>query len=88
MKIVLDTKSLLIGLSVATLAFFTISGKSHSEAENGKFRSEIFNNSVVILNTQNGDYIIAPDMRDVGKTQWIKGEFYETFKTGKDNKRE
>jgi len=88
MKIVLDTKSLLIGLSVATLAFFTISGKSQSEPDNGKFRTEVFNDTVVILNTQNGDYIIAPGIRDVGKTQWIKGEFYSTFKTAKDNKRE
>ena len=84
MKIVLDTKSLLIGLSVATLAFFTISGKSQSEPDNGKFRTEVFNDTVVILNTQNGDYIIAPGIRDVGKTQWIKGEFYKSFNAVKD----
>ena len=82
MKVTLDMKSVLLGLSAATLAFFTISGKSQSEADNGKFRTEIYNNVVVILNTQNGDYIIAPDMRDVGRVQWVKGEFYKTFTAG------
>ncbi len=88
MKVILDTKSLFIGLSIATLGFLTISSKSQSEQENGKFRTEIRDNAVIILNSQNGDYIIAPDMRDVGRVQWVKGEFYKTFKTAKDNKKE
>ena len=88
MKITLDAKSLLIGLSVATLGFLTMSSKSALDSDNGKFRTEIQNNVLVILNTHNGDYLVAPDMRDLNRVQWIKGEFYKTFKTAKDNKKE
>lgn len=88
MKITLDTKSLLFGLAIASVGFFMMSSKSQSDQQNGKFRSEIENNQVVILNTENGDYIIAPDMRDIGKVQWIKGQFYNTFQTAKDNKKQ
>lgn len=85
MKIILDTKSLLIGLSAATFAFFTMGSKSQSESDNGKFQTEIRDNVILILNTQNGDYLVAPDLIDLQRNKWIKGEFYKTFKTAKDN---
>jgi hypothetical protein len=47
-----------------------------------------FSAALLISLIQTGAYIIAPNMRDVGKVQWIKGDFYSTHKTGKDNKKE
>jgi len=85
MKIILDTKSLLIGLSVASFAFLSMSNKSQLDSDNGKFRTEIRDNVVLILNTQNGDYLIATDLIDLRRNKWIKGEFYKTFKTAKDD---
>lgn len=84
MKITLDTKSLLIGLSLATFAFFTMGSKSQLESDNGKFKAEIRDNAILILNTQNGDYLIAADLIDIRRNQWIKGEFYKSFQTIKD----
>jgi len=84
MKIILDTKSLLIGLIGASLAFFAMGTKSQSDSGNGKFQTEIRDNVVLILNTENGDYLIATDLIDLRRNQWIKGEFYKTFKTVKD----
>jgi len=85
MKIILDAKSLIVGLSVASIAFLTMSTKSQMDSENGKFRSEIRDNVVLILNTQNGDYLIATDLVDLRRNKWIKGEFYKTFKSAKDD---
>lgn len=85
MKIILDTKSLLIGLSVATFAFFTMGSKSQLESDNGRFQAVIRDNVVLILNTQNGDYLVAADLIDIQRNKWTKGEFYKTFKTAKDN---
>lgn len=85
MKIILDTKSLVIGLSVASFAFLAMSNKPQLDSDNGKFRTEIRDNVVLILNTQNGDYLIATDVIDLRRKQWIKGEFYKSFQTAKDN---
>lgn len=85
MKIILDTKSLLIGLAAASFAFFAMGTKSELDSGNGKFKTEIRDNVVVILNTQNGDYLIASDLIDLRRGRWIKGEFYNTFKTAQDN---
>lgn len=88
MKVTLDIKSLIIGVLSAALIVITMSNKPSSEQIGGKFRTEVENNMIVILNTENGDYLVAPEMRDFGKVQWVKGEFYNTFKTAKDNKKE
>lgn len=85
MQITLDTKSLIIGLSAATLAFFTMGSKSQLGSDTGKFKTEIRDGVVVILNTQNGDYLIATDQIDLRRNLWIKGEFYKSFNAGKDN---
>ena len=87
MKITLDAKSLLMGFLASGLMFTVISFKSTSDQSKGKFRTEVNDHVVVILDTETGNYIIAPSMYDISKIQWIKGEFYETFKTGKDNKK-
>ncbi|WP_442589058.1 hypothetical protein ACSBL2_23835 [Pedobacter sp. AW31-3R] len=89
MKITLDTKSLSIGFLAAAIGFATISSKSVTDTGGGRFRTEINNNNaVVILDTENGNYIIASDMIDAARGKWIKGEFYNTFKTAKGNKKE
>ncbi|WP_316803675.1 hypothetical protein [Pedobacter nototheniae] len=88
MKITLDTKSLLIGILGAGLMFTAISFKNGQDQNGGRFRTEINDHVVVILDSETGNYIIAPAMYDVNKVQWLKGEFYQTFKTGKDNKKE
>ncbi|MFD2581214.1 hypothetical protein ACFSR6_01840 [Pedobacter vanadiisoli] len=89
MKITLDTKSLLLGFLGAGLMFAAISFKNDQNQVGGKYRTEVnANNMLVILDSETGNYIIAPDMRDIGKVQWIKGEFYKTFSTAIDNKKE
>ncbi|WP_231424220.1 MULTISPECIES: hypothetical protein [Pedobacter] len=87
MKLILDPKSLVIGLATAGCAFFLIGSKSQQESDNGKFQTEIRPNGIVILNTQNGDYLFAADMIDIRRNQWIKGEFYKTFNKLEDNKK-
>jgi hypothetical protein len=88
MKIILDTKSLLIGLSAASFAFFAMGSKSQLESDNGKFQTEIRDNGIVILNTQNGDYLFAQDLIDIRRNHWIKGEFYKSFNMVKENNKE
>ncbi|MFD2597414.1 hypothetical protein ACFSQ3_00505 [Sphingobacterium corticis] len=83
MKIVLDVKSILIGLLLASVAFLAMSNKSQQESKSGKFTTEIRDNMVIILNTENGDYIIGKSLNDIIRDRWIKGEFYQTFKTAK-----
>ena len=85
MKIILDTKSLFIGLAAASFAFLAMSSRSQVESENGKFQTEIRKNGIVILNTENGDYLFAADLIDIKRNQWVKGEFYKSFKTAKDS---
>ncbi len=88
MKITLDTKSVLIGLAMASFAFFAMGSKSQTDSDTGKFKTEMRDNVVLILNTQNGDYLIATDLGELRRNQWMKGEFYQTFKTAKGNKKE
>jgi len=89
MKITLDTKSLLLGFLGAGLMFTAISFKNGQDQNIGRYRSQIgASDLVVILDSQTGNYIIAPDIRDFGKVQWVKGEFDKTFNTAIDNKKE
>jgi len=88
MKITLDTKSLLIGLTVASFAFLAIGSKSQLETNNGKFQTTMRDNVILILNTENGDYLVAADLIDLRRNKWIKGEFYKSFKTAKDPNKE
>jgi hypothetical protein len=88
MNITLDTKSLCIGLAAAGFTFLAMGNTSQSDASNGKFQIEIRDKVVIILNTQNGDYLVAPDMIDLQRNKWIKGEFYKSFKTAKDQNRQ
>jgi len=89
MKIALDTKSILIGILATGLCLTIISSKNYDEPTDGRYKTEVNNNNViVILDTQTGKYIIAPEVRDAGKIQWLKGEFQSTFSSAKDNKKE
>jgi len=88
MKITLDTKSLLLGFLGAGLMFTAISFKNTQNQSSGRFQTEVHDHIVVILDSETGNYIIAPSMYDVNKIQWLKGEFYQTFKVAKDNKKD
>ncbi|ARS38854.1 hypothetical protein CA265_03825 [Sphingobacteriaceae bacterium GW460-11-11-14-LB5] len=89
MKITLDTKSLLLGFLGAGLMFTAISFKNGQDQSIGRYRTQVgASDLVVILDSQTGNYIIAPGIRDFGKVQWVKGEFDKTFGTAIDNKRE
>lgn len=87
MKITIDVKSLLIGLAVASVAFFAMGTKSQADPENGKFKTEMRDNVVIILNTQNGDFIVATDLLDIKLNRWKKGAFYQIFDMQKEAKR-
>ena len=92
MKITLDSKSLLLGFLAAGLMFMAISfksAKSENDVNDGKFRAIIGGSSsaIVILNNETGNFIIAPDMREIGKVQWIKGDFANIYQTAKDNRK-
>jgi hypothetical protein len=89
MKITLDSKSLLLGFLGAGLMFTAISFKNSQDQTGGRYHTEVNAGSmVVIVDSETGNYIIAPDMRDIGKVQWVKGEFNKTFSTAIDNKKE
>ncbi len=89
MKITFDTKSLLLGFLGAGLMFTAISFKNAQDQTGGRYHTEVnAGNMVVIVDSETGNYIIAPDMRDIGKVQWIKGEFNKTFSTAIDNQKE
>jgi hypothetical protein len=91
MKITLDSKSLLLGFVAAGLMFMAISfksAKSDNGGNDGKFRAIIGNSSaIVILDSETGNFIIAPEMREIGKVQWIKGDFGTIYQTARDNKK-
>lgn len=88
MKITLDTKSILLGILAGGLGLTIISGKNPDTPQQGRYQTEVSNSDViVIVDTQTGKYIIAPEVKAM-KVQWLKGEFQDTFNTGKDNKRE
>jgi hypothetical protein len=88
MKITLDLKSIMIGFLGTALLVSMISFKNNSDENEGKFKTVMGEQGIVILDSQTGAYIIAPIMREAVKVQWIKGYFYNTHKTGKDNKKE
>lgn len=87
MRITLDIRSLILGFLAAGLLFMAISFKNGQVGDSGKFRTVMGEKGIAILDTETGAYIIAPDIRDFGKVQWIKGDFYNTHKTGRDNKK-
>lgn len=87
MKNNIDIKSLVIGFLSAGLLTSVIGFKNNSSETEGKFQTVIGEKGVVILDTHTGAYILAPYIRDAGKMEWIKGEFYNTHKVSKDNKK-
>ena len=70
------------------ICFFGDGQQVSDGSSNGKFQIEIRDKVVIIMNTQNGDYLVAPDMIDLQRNKWIKGEFYKSFKTAKDQNKE
>jgi len=89
MKITLDFKSLLLGFFGAGIMFIAISFKNSQDQTGGRYRTEVnATNMVLILDSETGTYIIAPEIKDFGKVQWVKGEFNKTFDTAIDNRKE
>lgn len=87
MKIQLDLKSAIAGGMAAALLFAILSFRNSGDNTTARFQTVAGAKSIMVLDTHSGAYIVAPDMADVGKVQWIKGTFDETFATGIDNKR-
>ncbi|WP_316829034.1 hypothetical protein [Pedobacter miscanthi] len=88
MKITLDTKSLLLGFLGAGLMFTAISFKNGQDQTGGRYHTEVnANNMIVILDSETGNYIVAPAMQEAGKATWLKGEFNKTFNKAVDNQR-
>ncbi len=88
MKYQVDIKSVLIGLLGAALLISIISFKNNGSEQDGRFSTVIGEKGVVILDTQTGAYIVTPYIQSSGKMEWIKGDFYNTHKASKDNKKE
>jgi hypothetical protein len=88
MKYNVDIKSLIIGFLGAALLISSIGFKNNGDGKEGKFQAATGDKGVIILDTQTGSYIVAPFITDVGKVQWVKGDFYKTYESGKDNKKE
>lgn len=88
MKIQLDLKSAMAGSVAVVLivALFSFRSGSNDNAA-ARYQAVAGAKSVMVLDTYTGAYIVAPDMNDFAKVQWVKGTFDETFKTGKDNKK-
>jgi hypothetical protein len=61
--------------------------KSQSESANGILQTEIRDNVIVMLNTQNGDYLFATDLIDIRRNQWIKGALYKSLNTVNEKKK-
>lgn len=87
MKIEIDIKSMLIGFLGAALLVSVVSFRGAEEQKSGKFQTVVSEKAVVILDTETGAYIIAPEIRDFGQVQWVKGDFYKTYQVGRDNKK-
>jgi len=87
MKFQLDIKSIMIGFLTATLMVSTIAFREDTANKPGKFQTATSEHGTIILDTQTGSFITAT-VRDFGKVQWIKGDFDETYKVSKDNKKE
>jgi len=87
MKYQVDIKSVLIGFLTAGLLISIISFKNNGNEQDGKFKTVIGEKGIVILDTETGAYILTPYITTTGKMDWIKGDFYDTHKASKDNKR-
>lgn len=87
MKHQVDIKSILIGFLSAALLIGTISFKNNGDEQDGKFKAVIGEKGVVILDSETGAYILTPYIQ-TGKMEWVKGDFYNTHKVSKDNKKE
>jgi hypothetical protein len=87
MKITLDIKSMIFGFMAAGLVLIALSFKNGQTDHPGKYRTTIGEKGIVILDTETGAYIMAPEIRTFGNVQWIKGDFNTTYQTGKDNKK-
>jgi len=85
MKVTLDTKSILIGFLGAALLLTAFSFKQNSDDQEGKYRTTMVDKGVIILDTQNGDYIFTPYLPASGKVEWYKGSFQNTHSVSADN---
>lgn len=86
MTIKIDFKSLLIGFLGAALVF-TMLSFSQSEAETespNRYQAVASERGFIILDTQTGEYILDSEVNYIGKMQWIKGDFKEAYRKGKN----
>ena len=77
-----DIKSVIIGFLGAALLITSLSFNSSAPEDTGKFQVTSGEGGIIILDTQTGDYIMDSKVNYVGKMQWIKGDFKESYKEG------
>jgi len=80
MKNQIDLKSLLIGFLGAGLLIATLSFKDSHPENQGRYQTEVSQTGVVILDTQDGSYIMSTELTN---NHWVKGDFYTTHKASK-----
>jgi hypothetical protein len=80
MKPQVDFKSILIGFLGAALLITAFSFKDEGPSQAGRYQTSVAEGCIIILDTQNGDYILDYylDNRD-----WRKGNFSEAHLKGK-----
>ncbi|GGH61623.1 hypothetical protein HNQ91_001104 [Filimonas zeae] len=88
MKLQLDVKSVIAGAVAAAVIVAAFSFRDTGTADTAaRYQTKVSGSEVVILDTYTGKYIIAPEIRNFGKVQWVKGSFTDTWATGLDNKK-
>ncbi len=71
-----------MGLLMFSLGFSD--GPSTPNNQENRYQAVVGERGLVIIDTYTGDYILDSQVNYIGKMHWIKGNFQNSFDTGKD----
>lgn len=78
----LDAKSMIIGFLSAALLSISLGFNNAQADSSGKYQVSTSERGFIILDTQSGEYILDSSVGYIGRMQWIKGEFKDSYKDG------
>lgn len=81
-SITLDVKSTLIGFLGAALLISIFGFNKATHESPGRYQASSSEEGIIILDTQNGNYIIDNRSSLSGKTIWTKGDFKDAYDKG------